>query len=101
MKKLKRTKLQMQHLVTLGSALCMVGAFIWGLLDKKKTGSIVLFSVSFLGLLSGLAMELGLIPIPQKCKKLEVELEPEEDGDELLCEEEPDFCDTTVVDIEE
>ena len=98
MKKLKRTKLQMQHLITLGSAFGMVGAFIWGLLDRKKTGSIILFSVSFLGLLSGVAMELGLIPIPEKCKKLEVELESEDAEEDLLSEE--DLCDA-VVDIEE
>lgn len=101
MKKLKCNKLQLQHLVALGSALGMVGAFIWGLLDKKKTGSIILFTASFLGLLSGIAMELSIIPVPKKCKKLEVELEAEEDEEEFLCDDEPDFCDTTVVEIEE
>lgn len=87
MKKLKRTKLQIQHLIALGSALGMVGAFIWSLFDKKKTGSIILFVTSLLGLLTGLGMELGLIPVPSKCKKLEVELEEEEDEEDLLDEE--------------
>ncbi|MBQ8911074.1 MAG: hypothetical protein IJY89_00715 [Clostridia bacterium] len=100
MKKLKRTKLQLQHLIALGSALGMVGAFIWSLFDKKKTGSIILFVVSLLGLLSGIGMELGLIPVPEKCKKLEVELE-DEDEDEELSLDDPDFCDTTVVEIDE
>ena len=62
--------------------------------DKKNTAS----PFMILGLLSGVAMELGLIPIPEKCKKLEVELESEDAEEDLLSEE--DLCDA-VVDIEE
>ena len=99
MKKFKHAKLELQHLITLGSAFGMVGAFIWSLFDKKKAGSIILFVTSFLGFLAGLGMILEVIPTPKK-KKLEISLEEEatEDGD-LLGED--DFCDTTVLEIEE
>lgn len=95
--KFKHAKLELQHIVTLGSALGMVGAFIWSLLDKK-TGSIILFVTSFLGFLAGLGMILEVIPTPKK-KKLEISLEEDAAEDELLGED--DFCDTTVIEIEE
>lgn len=96
--KFKHAKLELQHLITLGSALGMVGAFIWSLFDKKKTGSIILFVTSFLGFLAGLGMILEIIPTPKK-KKLEISLEEDATEDELLGDE--DFCDTTVIEIEE
>ena len=96
--KFKHAKLELQHIVTLGSALGMVGAFVWSLLDKKKTGSIILFVTSFFGFLAGLGMILEGIPTPKK-KKLEISLEEDATEDELLGED--DFCDTTVIEIEE
>ena len=99
MKKLKTLKMELHHIITLVSALGMLGSFIWALFDnKRKAGQIALFGASFAGLFAGLGMQAGIIPKP--CKKLEVELEPEEesDGEE---DEGCDFCDTTVIEIED
>ncbi len=99
MKKLKTLKMELHHIITLISALGMLGSFIWALFDdKRKAGQIALFGTCFVGLLAGLGMQEGIIPKP--CKKLEVELEPEEEEIEEETED-CDFCDTTVIEIED
>ena len=85
MRNLKKCKIEFKHLLTGISALGMLAGFLLSLGSKKKSGAIGLFVTSFAGLLAGVGMQANLIPEPEFCKELEIEIgDEEEDGLEDL-----------------
>ena len=81
MKNLKKCKIEFKHLLTGISALGMLAGFLLSLGTKKKGGAIGLFVASFAGLLAGVGMQANLIPEPECCKQLEIEIGDEEEED--------------------
>lgn len=80
--KIKNFKVEFKHLLTVASALGMVAGFIVSLCSRKKALSATLFFTSLAGFVTGMGMEAGVVPTPAVCKKLEIEIEPEEDAEE-------------------
>ena len=81
MSKLKNIKIEFKHLLTIVSAIGMVAGFIAALCSKKKASACVAFFASFAGLVAGLGMEEGLVPTPECCKKIEIDIGDDEDDD--------------------
>ena len=97
MSKLKNIKIEFKQLLTVVSAIGMVAGFIAALFSKKKATACVAFFASFAGLVAGLGMQEGLIPTPECCKKIEVDIGDDDDDwdwdDEEFryhCDDEPE-----------
>ena len=93
--KIKNFKVEFKHLLIAVSAIGMAAGFIVSLCSKKKTAAFAAFLASFAGLIAGLGMESGLVPEPKACKRLEIELDAEEEGedsedDEIVIDESSD-----------
>ena len=78
--KIKNFKVEFKHLLTAVSIVGIVASFVVALCSgKKKAAACAAFIASFAGLIAGLGMETGLVPEPAACKKLEIDLENEEE----------------------
>lgn len=100
MKNLKKCKIEFKHLLTGISALGMLAGFLLSLGTKKKGGAIGLFVTSFAGLLAGVGMQANLIPEPEFCKQLEIEIGDEEEEDLNDLDGLEDFEDLGDLDLE-